>query len=149
MKVLLIEDVDRLGTKGTVVEVKPGYARNYLLPKKKAILATESNLKHFNELKKREQIKEQRKVEKAKMLALKLQTLSLKTNLPMGEAGAFGAVTNSEIAELLKQAGFEIDKQLIALPQPIKEPGVYDIPIKLNSAVTATVKLWVGRKSND
>jgi large subunit ribosomal protein L9 len=146
MKVILIDDVDRVGAKGEVVNVKPGFARNYLLPKKKALIATKSNSKFFADQKNRLQGKEQRRIENAKTLAAKLQTLSLKATLKMGEEGAFGSITNNEIAELLKQAGYEIDKHTIALEHPIHEPGVHDITIKLAPEVTATVKLWVGEK---
>lgn len=146
MKVILIEDVDQVGAKGEMVNVKPGFARNYLLPKKKALLATETTLKRLNELKIQQQKKEQRRIDNAKALADKLQTLALKTSLQMGEEGAFGAITNSEIADLLKQAGHEIDKHSILLEHPIHEPGVHDISIKLSPEVTATVKLWVSEK---
>jgi large subunit ribosomal protein L9 len=147
MKVILIDDVDRVGAKGEIVNVKPGFARNYLLPKKKALIATDNNLKFFTDQKNRLQGKEQRRIENAKTIADKLQTLSLKATLKMGEEGVFGAITNTEIAELLKQAGFEIDKHTIVLDHPIHEPGVHDIPIKLAPEVTATVKLWVGEKT--
>lgn len=147
MKVILTEDIDRVGIKGAVVNVKPGFARNYLLPKKKALIASETNLKHFTDLNNRKQGKEQRRIEKAKTFASKLETVSLKTTLQMGEEGAFGAITNSEIADLLKQAGYEIDKHSILLEHPIQEPGVHDIRIKLGPEVNATVKLWVAEKS--
>lgn len=147
MKVILIDDIDRVGAKGETVNVKPGFARNYLLPKKKALIATDNNLKFFNDQKNRLQGKEQRRIENAKTIAAKLQTLSLKATLKMGEEGVFGAITNTEIAELLKQAGYEIDKHTILLDHPIHEPGVHDIPIKLAPEVTATVKLWVGERT--
>jgi large subunit ribosomal protein L9 len=147
MKVILTDDIERVGTKGEIVNVKPGFARNYLLPKKKALIATENNLKFYNDQKNRLQGKEQRRIENAKTLASKLSTLSLKATLKMGEEGVFGAITNNEIAELLKQAGYEIDKHTILLDHPIHEPGVHDIPIKLAPEVTATVKLWVGEKA--
>jgi large subunit ribosomal protein L9 len=147
MKVILIDDVDRVGAKGEIVNVKPGFARNYLLPKKKALIATDNNLKFFTDQKNRFQGKEQRRINNAKTLADKLLTLSLKATLRMGEEGVFGAITNTEIAELLKQAGYEIDKHSILLAHPIHEPGVHDIPIKLAPEVTATVKLWVGEKT--
>jgi len=147
MKVILIDDIDRVGAKGEIVNVKPGFARNYLLPKKKALIATDNNLKFFTDQKNRFQGKEQRRIDNAKTLADKLQTLSLKATLRMGEEGVFGAITNTEIAELLKQAGYEIDKHSIVLDHPIHEPGVHDIPIKLAPEVTATVKLWVGEKT--
>lgn len=146
MKVILLADIERLGEKGTVVNVRPGFARNYLLPKKKAIIATDSNIKHFNDLKTREQEKINRKTKKAKALATKLASLSLKTTLPIGEEGVFGAITNSEICNLLKEAGYEIDKHLIVLAQPIDEPGVHDVPIKLAPEVTVTIKLLVSGK---
>lgn len=84
MKVILIDDIDRVGAKGETVNVKPGFARNYLLPKKKALIATDNNLKFFNDQKNRLQGKEQRRIENAKTIAAKLQTLSLKATLKMG-----------------------------------------------------------------
>jgi large subunit ribosomal protein L9 len=146
MKLILLDDVDRLGVKGDVVNVKAGFARNYLLPHKKAIIANESNFKNLADLKNRQQGIELRRIEKVKALASKLQTVSLKATLKMGEEGAFGVITNSEIAELLKQAGYEIDKHAINLEHPVNEPGVHDIPIKLAPEIIATVKLWVAEK---
>jgi large subunit ribosomal protein L9 len=146
MKVILLTDIERLGEKGAVVNVRAGFARNYLLPQKKAIIATASNIKYFTDQKNREEQRIKRRTEKAKALAAKLATLSLKTTLPIGEAGAFGAITNSEIGDLLKQAGYEIDKHAIFLEKPINEPGIHDVLIKLAPEVTVQVKLWVTGK---
>lgn len=142
MKVILTQDVERLGKKGEVVEVRDGYARNYLLPKGLAIYATKARLNQIEAIKAELLKKEERQLKKLKNLAQQLETLSLKINLKMGEAGAFGAITNADIARLLKENGFEIDRHKIELPNPIKEPGIYDIPVNLG-AVSATIKLWV------
>ena len=142
MKILLTQDVDRVGQKGEVVNVKDGFARNYLIPRNLAIQATKVHLAQIDAIKAELTKRDERHEKKLKNLAQKLETLSLKAELKMGETGAFGAITNADIAKLLKDAGYEIDRHKIEVPNPIKETGIFDIPINLG-AVTATVKLWV------
>ncbi|MBS4015755.1 MAG: 50S ribosomal protein L9 [Candidatus Latescibacteria bacterium] len=145
MKVILTQDVDRLGKKGEVVTVKDGYARNYLIPKGMALQGTEARLRSIDSIKAELAKKDERHLRKQQKLAEKLATLSLKTEIKMGEHRAFGAITNADIAELLKAAGYEIDRHKIELPNPIKEIGIFDIPVHLGE-VTAMVKLWVAPK---
>jgi len=142
MKIILTQDVDRIGQKGEVVNVKDGFARNYLIPRNLAIQATKVRLAQIDAIKAELAKRDERHEKKLKNLAQKLETLSLKAELKMGETGAFGAITNADIAKLLKDAGYEIDRHKIEVPNPIKETGIFDIPINLG-AVTATVKLWV------
>ncbi len=142
MKIILTQDVERIGKKGDVVEVRNGYARNYLLPKGWAIQATKARLNQIEAIKAELQKREERRLKKLKVLAQKLEALALKIDLKMGEAGAFGAITNADIAQLLKENGFEIDRHKIELASPIKEPGIYDVLVNLG-AVTANIKLWV------
>lgn len=143
MKVILTQDNERLGKKGDVINVKDGFARNYLIPNGMALQGTQARLNSIESIKAELAKNEDRFLKKQQKLADKLATLSLKAELKMGQEGrAFGAITNADVAELLKQAGHEIDRHKIDLPDPIKEPGIYDIPVRLG-AVIANIKLWV------
>ncbi|MDD3806974.1 MAG: 50S ribosomal protein L9 [Candidatus Marinimicrobia bacterium] len=147
MKIILKEDVENIGSAGDLVTVKDGYARNYLIPKKLAIAATPSNLKIVEEMKKNEERRKTAAVDKARRLAEKLAKLSLTTSVTAGEDDKiFGSVTSQNIADLLLEKGYEIDKRNIILNEPIKALGVYDIPIKLHTDVTVEIKLWVVRE---
>ncbi|MCD6234405.1 MAG: 50S ribosomal protein L9 [Candidatus Marinimicrobia bacterium] len=144
MKIILKENVENVGVAGDVVTVKDGYARNFLIPKGLAVQATRSNMKIAKELKKIEERKKTAAVDKARRLAEKLKNISLTTSVAAGEDDKiFGSVTSQTIAELLAEKGYDVDKRHIVLNEPIKALGVYDIPIKLHSDVTAEVKLWV------
>lgn len=143
MKVILLSDIKELGKQGELVEVRDGFARNYLLPRKMAIVANEKNLRQLENIKKALASREAKRTKRLSELAERLGLVTLKTTLKMGAEGAFGAITNADIAELLKKAGQEVDKHAIVLEEPIKAPGVYDILIKLGQEITATVKLWV------
>jgi large subunit ribosomal protein L9 len=147
MKIILTQDIDRLGKKGDVVSVKDGFARNFLMPKDMALQATKKRLSQIDAIKAELTKKEERHHKKLKNLASKLETVSLKAELKMGETGAFGSITNADVAKLLKDAGYEIDRHKIEIANPIKEPGIFDISINLG-AVTATVKLWVTPKDS-
>jgi large subunit ribosomal protein L9 len=143
VKVILLADVDRLGSRGEVVNVRNGYARNYLLPRNLALEGSEKNLAQLDKIKGQITGRDARITRKLSDRAAQLGLVTVKTGLKMGSEGAFGAVTSAEIAELLAAAGHEVDKHAVVLPDPIKAPGVYDIPLKLGHEVTATIKLWV------
>ncbi len=143
MKVILLTDIPRLGSQGEVVQVRDGFARNYLLPRKLALAADETNLRRLDGIKKQIAARTTKLNQRLLTIREQLGLVTLKASLKMGEAGAFGAITNADIAHLLTEAGHKVDKHAIALEEPIKVPGVYDIPIKLGQDVTATVKLWV------
>ncbi|MEO0078071.1 MAG: 50S ribosomal protein L9 [candidate division WOR-3 bacterium] len=143
MKVILLSDIERLGARGEVVNVRDGYARNYLLPRKLALIATPAQLKQLDSIKAQLASRDAKITRRLTDLASRLGLVSIKTTIRMGQEGAFGAVTNADIAELLAQEGHVIDKRDIVLAEPIKAPGVYDVPVKLGHEVTATVKLWV------
>lgn len=145
MKVILTQDIDRLGKKGDIINVKDGFARNYLIPKGMALQGTESRLHSIESIKAEMAKNEKRYLMKQQKLADKLATLSLKAELKMGVNRAFGAITNADVAVLLKEAGYEIDRHKIVMPDPIKETGIFNIPVHLDS-VTATIKLWVTPK---
>lgn len=144
MKIILLEDIEKLGKEGDIVEVAPGYARNFLLAKKKALVSTPGNMKRFEEIKKRKTIQYLKSKEEAEKLAERLNTVSITSVAKAGEnEKLYGSVTSHDIAELLKKEGFELDKKKIVIEEPIKSLGVYSIPIKLHPEVQATIKLWV------
>jgi large subunit ribosomal protein L9 len=146
MKVILLSDIERVGDRGTVVNVKRGYARNYLLPRKLALEATKAQLTQLESIKKQLASKEAKVTKRLTDLAGRLGLVSVKTTIRMGAEGAFGSITNADIATLLAAEGHEIDKHSIVLAEPIKGPGVYDIAVKLGHEVSATIKLWVAEE---
>jgi len=146
MKVILLSEIERVGSRGTVVNVKPGYARNYLFPRKLALEATKAQLAQLDSINKQLASKEAKITKRLTDFAGRLGLVSVKTTIKMGQEGAFGSITNADIATLLAAEGHEIDKHSIVLDEPIKAPGVYDIPVKLGHEVSATVKLWVAEE---
>ncbi len=143
MKVILLTDIARLGKRGEVVTVRDGFARNYLIPKKLVLVADENNLRQLASIKKQIALRETKVTQRLLDMAQRLGLVTIKTGIKMGATGAFGAITNADIARLLEQNGHKVDKHMIILEEPIKAPGVYEIPIKLGPEITATVKLWV------
>jgi len=147
MKIILIRDIERLGKKGTVVDVRPGYGRNYLIPTKSAFLYTASNFKRFEQLKYQEELKKGKERREALKAKEQLESLSLTFPVQAGEDGKlFGAVTNIAIGELLEKEGYSIDRKNILLEEPIRELGVYSIKVLLNPEVECTLKIWVVSK---
>jgi large subunit ribosomal protein L9 len=147
MKIILRENLENLGEIGDVVEVKDGYARNFLIPRK---LAFEANTKNMNQLEAQKKQLE-RKIEKEKTNAEKvrdeLEKVSLTIQMKVGEDGKlFGSVTTQMIADELKEKGFEIDRKTITIPEPIKALGIYTIEIKLHKEVEAKIKVWTVRE---
>jgi len=144
MKVILQENVENLGHIGDIVKVAPGYARNFLLPKGLAIEATEKNAKALAHTKKHLEYKKNRVLEAAKQLAAKIEGIALSIAHQSGaDDRLFGAVTNIELAELLKAQGVEIDRKRIVLAEPIKHLGDFTATIKLHPEVSATLKVTV------
>ena len=144
MKIILKKDVENLGVSGDVVKVKDGYARNYLVPKGMAIVATRSNMKIVDELKANEAKKAKKAESAAQNTAKKLQDISVTVSVKVGEdEKLFGAVTAQMIAELVAEKGIEVDKHNILLDEPIKELGVFDVPVKVGAGIKAEVKVWV------
>ena len=144
MKLVLREDIDGLGDRGAVVTVKAGYARNYLLPQKKAMPYSEANVRQVEA---ERRIKEARLLQQkgeAETLAASLAAVELTVAKKVGESQElYGAVTAAEVSEKLTEKGFEIDKKLISFTEPIKSLGMFDVPVDLFPGVTATVKVWV------
>jgi len=144
MEVILREHVDNLGRRGEVVKVADGYARNYLLPRKLALLATEGNKKQIA----RERVKfdateaEEQKV--AQAMADRIANVEVEVARKVGETDVlYGSVTSSDIADALAKKGFEVDRRKLVLQEPIKKLGAYSIPVKLQRDVTAQVKVRV------
>ncbi|WP_461834054.1 50S ribosomal protein L9 [Desulfothermus sp.] len=146
MRVILRTDIEKLGKLGEVVDVKPGYARNYLLPKKLAMLATPSNLKIFEHEKKKLEEKLNAERFKAKELAEKLEKERIEIQVRVGEGDKlYGSVTSSNIVDELAKRGFEIDRKKVELDKPIRSLGEYQIPVKLYPGVVATLNVSVVR----
>ncbi len=147
MKVILRDDIDKLGAAGDVVEVAGGFGRNYLLPKNLAVAATKGNLKSIDTIKQQKDFREKKRKKEAEKIKDKLEKLSLTAEVLTGEDDkVFGSVTASNIVGLLSEQGFEIDRRMILQTEPLKALGVYTIDIKLASDVIAKVKLWVVKK---
>lgn len=144
MKVILNENIETLGHIGDIVKVAPGYARNYLLPKKLAVVATDKNAKALEHAKRQMLYKKNKSLEAARLLGTKLESLSIILNHKAGEEGKlFGSVTNMEIAAFLKSNGFEIDRKNIVLADAIKHTGDFSVAVKIHPEVTATLKITV------
>jgi large subunit ribosomal protein L9 len=144
MKVILLEDIDSLGRLGDTVTVKAGYARNYLIPRKLALQATEQNLKaQQNQIQALERRKDQA-IEEARSLSDKLAGVMLSYTRKSGAKGQlFGSVTNMDIAASLAEQGLEVDRRDIVLTEPIKSVGEFDVTIKLHHDVVPVVKVTV------
>ena len=144
MKIILREEVPSLGVKGDVVNVAPGYARNFLIPRQLAFEATPSNLKVYEEEQRQKNVRANKEKRTAEKLAVELEKVSCTAPVAVGEEDrVFGSVTSQTIADLLKEKGFEIDKRKIVLEDPLKTLGVYTVLIKLHHDVEAKVKVWV------
>jgi large subunit ribosomal protein L9 len=144
MEVILLENIEKLGSRGQVVKVADGYARNYLLPKNLAVAATPQNRKRMEQQRVRFLKLEAREKADAQDLATLLQGASVTLTRKSGEKGTlFGSVTAIDIAERLAAQGYNIDRRKIALDSPLKVLGEYDVPIKLHRDVTALIKVRV------
>ena len=144
MKVVLLKELEGYGNMGDVINVKDGFARNYLIPKGIALPATESNLRHVNSMISQKLRKLQKEKEKALALAKKLEGFMLEIKHPVGEKGKlYGSVTSAEIAKALSEKGFEIDRKKIILSKPIREVGIYTVQIKLHPEVEVQIKVDV------
>jgi large subunit ribosomal protein L9 len=142
--VLLREDIDDLGARGEIVKVKAGYARNYLLPRKLAVQATASNVKQIELERARLLKKEATERASAEAQAGQLGALRLSFERRVGEHGLlYGSVTSMDIAEALKERGYEIDRRRITLRDPIKETGEYTVPVRLHREVTVEIPVVV------
>lgn len=144
MEVILLEHVPGLGERGDVVNVKDGYARNYLIPKKLAVPNTPSMKKMLENERRFDAKREAKRKESAEKIKEEIEKISLTIEAKVGEDGKlFGSITSKDIEEELKKHKFIVDKKLIELPEPIRHTGIYEIKIKLHPEVKANIKLWV------
>lgn len=147
MKVILRKDHDKLGQVGAVVDVKDGYARNFLVPKGIAYPASGGSMRALEEEKKQASRRQAKELKGSEKLAADLEKVSITLQMKVGEdEKLFGSVTSQMIADSLKEKGFEIDKRIIDLEEPIKALGIYNVNVKLHQNVTGKVKLWVVRE---
>lgn len=150
MKIILKEDLESLGKCGEVIQVKDGYARNYLFPKNLAIPATKGNLSSIEEITRQKKFRDEKKKKGEEKLKSDLEKISITAEVKVGEEDrVFGSVTSQDIAELLKEQGFEIDKRRIDLEEPIKALGVYTVPVKIHGDIVANLKLWVVKQGEE
>lgn len=146
-QVLLQADVENLGTGGEVVKVRPGFARNYLLPRGLAVPATPNNLARVEELKKEAAARKSAEVAAAQETAKKLEGASVKIARSVGGEGKmYGSVTSKDIGEAFEKAGIVFDKRNIQLAEPIKTLGIFEVPLKLHGSVSVTLKVEVVTK---
>jgi large subunit ribosomal protein L9 len=144
MEVILREEVEKLGNRGDVVKVKPGYARNFLLPKRLAMVATESNKKIVEQEKEAYLRKEAKLAGEARDLGALLANVTLTFTQRAGEEGhLFGSVTSKDIAEALERQNFNIDRRKILLEDPIKNVGEFKVPLRLHREVTQEITVNV------
>jgi large subunit ribosomal protein L9 len=144
MEVILREHVDNVGRRGEVVKVADGYARNYLLPRKLALLATEGNKKQIERERSKFDALEAEEQKAAEAVAARMAGLEIEIPRKVGETEAlYGSVTTSDIGETLAAKGFDIDRRKLQLAEPIKKLGEYDVPVKLHRDVIARVKVKV------
>ncbi len=147
MKVILISDVDALGSAGDVVEVKDGYARNFLLPRSVALIANKRNMVVYEKVRQQREAQHTREAREAESLVNTLSEVSCNVAVTAGEGDRiFGSVTAQQIAASLKDLGFDIDRRAVELEEPIRALGVYDVSIRLPAGFKASVKVWVVRE---
>ncbi|MBM4288758.1 MAG: 50S ribosomal protein L9 [Deltaproteobacteria bacterium] len=144
MKIILIEEIPNLGQIGSVVEVAPGYGRNYLIPQGKALKATKGNIARFEQQRASLLALHAKEKDVAQALADRLAEITLTISQRVGEsARLYGSVTNVHLAEALAERGFEIDRKKIDMPEPIKTVGAHTAVIKLHPEVKAVIKIDV------
>ena len=144
MEVILRQSVEKLGTPGDVVKVSNGYARNYLLPRGIAVIATEGNKKQIEAQRQRLEAAEDMRREEARTQATTLEQVSLTFSARVGEEGKlFGSVTSGDIVQQLEALGHHVEKRQVDLHEPIKALGVYRVPIRLHADVKPEIKVWV------
>jgi large subunit ribosomal protein L9 len=144
MEVILREHVENLGKRGEIVKVADGYARNYLLPRKLALPATDGNRKHVERERKIVEARELQEKSQAEAIAARLASVDITIARRVGETDQlYGSVTSADIADFLKAKGFELDRRKLILPEPIKAIGDHDVPLKLHREVTVPLKVHV------
>lgn len=144
MQVILRERMENLGNAGDVVEVKPGYARNYLIPQGLAYEATEANVRRLERERAQAAARAASELEAARAKAATLEGVSLTFHARAGQEGRlFGSITSADIAEKLAEQGIEVERRQVDLDEPIKALGVFNVPIRLHAEVRPEIKVWV------
>jgi large subunit ribosomal protein L9 len=150
MEVILRTWVEHLGERGDVVKVADGYARNYLLPRKLALPATVGNRKHVERERQRVETHEAEETAQAEALAARLKAAELAFTRRVGDTEQlYGSVTAADIAEALRQKGFDIDRRKLVLPDPLKTLGAHEVPLKVHRAVTVALTVTVSRQGGE
>lgn len=144
MKVILLQDVENLGKKYDIKEVKPGFARNFLIPKKMAKLATKQNLKWLESQKEAIEKEAEEDLKKSQELASRMDGIEININVKVGEEGQlFESINNVKIADKLKEMGFDIKKSQVKLQEPIKETGEFPVKVSLDHNLETEVTLII------
>ena len=147
MEIILLEDVKGVGKRGEKVKVANGYARNFMIPNKLAVVSTDAGAAIFAEVERRRARRSQKSRREAEEAAKKYANVSVHISVEVGEEDRlFGSVTSADSAEALKEQGVEVDKRKIVLEEPLRQLGVYSVPIKLFQDVEAKIKVWVVKK---
>ncbi len=146
MEVILLDDLKGVGQKGATVNVKPGFARNYLLPHRLAIPIGTKAANLYQELARQKEVHSDKLVDAARAEAAKIDGLQVNIAVQANDEDTlFGSITNADVADALKGAGHDVDRRRIEVPDHIKQLGNYDVSVKYYGGVTATVKVWVVR----
>ena len=147
MDIILLNDVEKLGASGAIVKVRPGYARNFLIPRGMAAPATTARVRAAAETGKQKTQRAARLKFRAEELKQQIERASITLTLTLGEDGKpFGAITNHDIAEALQRGGHDLDKHAVQLAEPIKALGTFDVTIRVHADVTATLKLRIAKE---
>lgn len=147
MEVILNQDMDKLGKAGALVKVKEGFARNFLIPRNLAVPASPANLKKLEQEKQKKVLQAEKIRKECEALRERLAALSLTMPVLVKEEDKlYGSITAQDIERALKEDGFDIGEDAIALEEPIKSLGIFEVPIKLHPEVTAKIKVWVVKK---
>jgi len=147
MKVILTKDVEKIGRSGSLLKVKDGFARNFLLPRGLAVEATPGNLKRLEQDKQKTSLSIEKEKGSAEDLKSRLENFSLTISaLVKEDESLYGSITEADISSALKDEGIEIDKGCVILENPLKALGIYEIPLKLHPQVDAKLKVWVVKK---
>lgn len=146
LELILLEDVENLGRIGDQVKVKEGFARNFLIPRKKAVTVTPAALRQLEARKAKLQAEHAARVAVAQSMADKISKMSVSLSVQAGEGDKlYGSVTSQTIAEALHEQGIEVEKSCVLLDEPLRELGVYTVDISLHEEVQTTLKVWVVR----
>lgn len=144
MQLILVKDMEAVGRAGEIVDVKPGFARNYLLPQGIAYRATPANMRRLESERRKIEDAAEKALTIASALGEKLEGVSVNFKALAGEEGKlFGSVTTADISESLAEQGLDVDRHLIRLDEPIKQLGVYKVPVRLHAEVKPEITVWV------